>query len=80
MTICIYSSLKGDDCQSTIILRIDKVASVFEFSEFFRAFCKFDFRTYPVKKSKQMLLPIRPLFWRLPEKENRLRDVVKKFR
>ena len=37
-------------------------------------------QTYPAKKSLKILLPIQPyVSWYLPEKENRFRDVVKKF-
>ena len=41
----------------TIIFKISQLAIDFDIFEFSR-----DFRTYPVKKSKQMLLPIQPYF------------------
>ena len=39
-----------------------------------------DIWTYPVEKSKQILLPIRPYFNVCQKRQNRFRDVVKKFR
>ena len=66
--------------QSTIIQRISQVAGVFDLFEFSRAFSVFGFSDLSSKEIKTNAAAISALFQRLPEKENRFRDVVKNFR
>ena len=62
-----------------IVLRISLVTSVVNLFEFFRAFEVFGFSDLSSEEIKTNAAANSALFQRLPEKENRFRDVVKKF-
>ena len=58
---------------------MSQVASVFNLFEFSRAFCDFRLSGLSSNAIKTNVAADSALFWRMPEKENKFRDVFKEF-